>query len=91
MAKSWRGKKWMEGKGTPGSRQRDYLASAAWYFYRAVNSDDNLRSALYRMQASDAALTLRMHGEDLPSADEVYAMAKQLFPVDRLHESVPDN
>ena len=75
---------------TPLYRRRDYIHNAAWFFYRATDSDDNLKSALYRMQAEDARKRLMQHCEELPSADEVYQYAKALFPADRLHDPVPD-
>src|SRR4029453_15637446 len=66
------------------SLRTDYLREAAWYYYRALDNDENLVCALHRMQAEKIGHQLARLGQ-LPTAEEIHAYAAGMFPADRLH------
>lgn len=67
----------------------DYMMAAAWYYYRAEGADEQLASALNRMQAQKLHQRFLGLGMELPTPEEIQGYAQSKWPAHKLHEVKP--
>jgi hypothetical protein len=67
-----------------------YLSDAAYYWLRATGADENMLSALHRMNASTRRAVLEAHGWAIPTRQEIYKRAVAIFGADHCHEAPND-
>lgn len=58
---------------------------AAWWWFRAEDNNENMISALHRLQSKGSRTRLEALGIPVPDAFAVYQYAKAIFPLLKLH------
>jgi len=74
---------------TNASLRIEYLMAACYAFFRAEDADENLVSALRRLQAERLRRKLEGRGAQIPAPAEVREWAVQRFGEERLHQDKP--
>lgn len=72
-------------KETLSSLLQDCIRTGAYYWFRAEGPDENLQSALNRMQYRQMVERLNSLGIPRPTPDEIYAHAHDKWPEHKLH------
>ena len=63
----------------------EYVMTAAWYWFRAVEPGEHMTSAISRLRADQLRMKLLAYGIPEPSAEEIYRYAAEKWPAHQLH------
>lgn len=64
---------------------RETIQNGAWYWFIAETPDENMVSALHRLQYRELVRKLETFRIPLPTPGEMIAYAKDKWPAHRLH------